>query len=43
MERWVVFWKAERRSEADNESDLEEIDQSEKSRRRFVLKFYRVF
>ena len=39
----VIFWKAESRREADSESDPEKINENEKSRPRFVLKFYRVF
>ena len=39
----VIFWKAETRTEADRESGSETLDDSEQSRPRFVLKFYRVF
>ena len=39
----VIFWKGENRTEADRESGSENIDDSEHSRPRFVLKFYRVF
>jgi antirestriction protein ArdC len=42
----VVFWKVEngRKKEDESETDAtERIDESDKSRRRFVLRFYRVY
>lgn len=41
----VVFWKVEngKEREDESESDAEKIDESGKSRRRFVLRFYRVY
>jgi antirestriction protein ArdC len=41
----VVFWKVEHGKEQEDESeaDAETIDEGEKSRRRFVLRFYRVY
>jgi antirestriction protein ArdC len=42
----VVFWKVENGKEREDESETdaaERIDESDKSRRRFVLRFYRVY
>src|SRR6202158_3812251 len=39
----VVFWKVDQIPNADSESDSEEHEANEKTRRRFVLRYYRVF
>jgi antirestriction protein ArdC len=39
----VVFWKVDQFPNADNESDSEEQEADEKTRRRFVLRYYRLF
>jgi antirestriction protein ArdC len=39
----VIFWKVDRDAEPGNDAGPENIDECEKSRRRFVLRFYRVF
>ncbi len=39
----VVFWKVDQIPNADSESDSEEHEADEKTRRRFVLRHYRLF
>jgi antirestriction protein ArdC len=39
----VVFWKVDQIRNADTESDSQEHEADEKTRRRFVLRYYRVF
>ena len=39
----VVFWKVDQFPNDDNESDSEEHEADEKTRRRFVLRYYRLF
>jgi hypothetical protein len=39
----AVFWKVDQAPAADGETNSEERDADEKGRRRFVLKFYRIF
>jgi antirestriction protein ArdC len=39
----VVFWKVDQVDHTENESDAEHISPEEKTRRRVVLRFYRVF
>src|SRR6266849_5666945 len=39
----VVFWKVDQIPNADSESDSEEHEADDKTRRRFVLRYYRVF
>ena len=39
----VVFWKVDQIPNADSESDSQEHEADEKTRRRFVLRYYRVF
>jgi len=39
----VVFWKVDQFPNADSESDSEEHEADEKTRRRFVLRYYRLF
>ena len=39
----AVFWKVDQNPAADGETGSEERDADEKSRRRFVLKYYRIF
>jgi antirestriction protein ArdC len=39
----VVFWKVDQIPNADSESDSQEHEADEKARRRFVLRYYRVF
>lgn len=39
----VIFWKVDRDAAPESDADAENIDECEKSRRRFVLRFYRVF
>ena len=39
----VIFWKVDRDADPESDADAENIDECEKSRRRFVLRFYRVF
>jgi len=39
----VVFWKVDQIPNADSESDSEEHEADEKVRRRFVLRYYRLF
>jgi len=39
----VVFWKVDQIPNADSESDSEEHEADEKTRRRFVLRYYRLF
>jgi antirestriction protein ArdC len=39
----VVFWKVDQIPNADSESDSEEPEAAEKTRRRFVLRYYRLF
>jgi antirestriction protein ArdC len=39
----VVFWKVDRISNADSESDSQEHEADDKTRRRFVLRYYRLF
>jgi antirestriction protein ArdC len=39
----VVFWKIDQGADAESEPDPESVDESEKSRRRFVLRFYKVW
>ena len=39
----VVFWKVDQIPDGDSETDAEEHEADEKSRRRFVLRYYRLF
>jgi antirestriction protein ArdC len=39
----VVFWKVDQIPNADSESDSEEHEADDKTRRRFVLRYYRLF
>ncbi len=39
----VVFWKVDQIASAETETDLENDEANEKSRRRFVLRYYRLF
>lgn len=39
----VIFWKVDRHTDPENDADAETVEECEKSRRRFVLRFYRVF
>ena len=39
----VVFWKVDQIPNADSESDSQEHEADEKTRRRFVLRYYRLF
>jgi antirestriction protein ArdC len=39
----VIFWKVDRDTDPESDADADNIDECEKSRRRFVLRFYRVF
>jgi antirestriction protein ArdC len=39
----VVFWKVDQFPNADSESDSDEHEADEKTRRRFVLRYYRLF
>jgi antirestriction protein ArdC len=39
----VIFWKAYQGADSESDADADNIDECEKSRRRFVLRFYRVF
>jgi Zincin-like metallopeptidase/N-terminal domain of anti-restriction factor ArdC len=39
----VVFWKVDQILNADSDGDSEELEADEKTRRRFVLRYYRLF
>jgi antirestriction protein ArdC len=39
----VIFWKVDRDADTENDADAQNIEECQKSRRRFVLRFYRVF
>lgn len=39
----VIFWKVDQDADPESDADAKNIDECEKSRRRFVLRFYRVF
>jgi antirestriction protein ArdC len=39
----VIFWKVDWEDNSESYADAENIDECEKSRRRFVLRFYRVW
>jgi antirestriction protein ArdC len=39
----VIFWKVDQGTDPENDADAENVEEGDKSRRRFVLRFYRVF
>ncbi len=39
----VIFWRVDRDTDPESDADAQNIEECEKSRRRFVLRFYRVF
>lgn len=39
----VIFWKVDKDAVPENDADAENLEEGDKSRRRFVLRFYRVF